>query len=29
MPVYIAPYMKGPEDKPLKPRATALYVVER
>lgn len=29
LPVFIHPYIKGPEDKPLKPRTTAIYSVTR
>lgn len=29
LPVYISPYLKGPEDKPLKPRTTPIYSVTR
>lgn len=29
LPVWIHPYVKGPEDKPLKPRATPIYSVTR
>jgi hypothetical protein len=28
-PRYIAPYVKGPQDKPLKPPASQLFVVRR
>jgi hypothetical protein len=29
LPVYIHPYLKGPEDKPLKPRSTPIYSVSK
>ena len=29
LPVYIAPFLKGPEDKPIKPRSTPLFAVTR
>jgi hypothetical protein len=29
LPVYIHPYLKGPEDKPIKPRTTPIYSVTR
>jgi hypothetical protein len=28
-PLYIAPYVKGPQDKPLKPPSSQLFVVKR
>lgn len=29
LPIYIHPYLKGPEDKPLKPRSTSIIAVSR